>query len=171
MGTEENVARVFENLPKTWQERVAGRVPASIMDNINTIRDKVMALEQEIERQVEAERVERVITAAEKGQNAVLGYADVLAAVQQGRVDLLIVPEALEYPGWECTSCGGLVADILATPPEACPYCGGPLRVVEDIVDLAMQKVLDNGGTVEILRGPVKDTFREQGIIGALLRY
>ncbi len=171
MGTEENVARVREYLPKAWQERVAGEVPASIADNINVIRDKVMALEQEIERRVEAERVEQVITAAEKGQNGVLGYADVLLAVQQQRVDLLIVPEALEHPGWECTACGGLVADILTKPPEACPYCGGPLKVVEDVVDLAMQKVLDAGGTVEILRGAIKDDFRKQGIIGALLRY
>ena len=171
MGTEENVARVWENLPKAWQERVAGRIPASITDNINTIRDKVLALEQEIERQIEAERVERVITAAEKGQNGVLGYADVLLAVQQQRVDLLVVPEALEHPGWECHTCGGLVADILAKAPAACPYCGGELKVVDDVVDLAMQKVLDAGGTVEILRGPIRDTFLKKGIIGALLRY
>lgn len=171
MGTEENVARVREYLPKSWQERVAGEIPASVADNINTIRDKVMAVEQEVERRIEAERVEQVITAAEKGQNGVLGYADVLLAVQQQRVDLLVVPEALEHPGWECTSCGGLVADILAKPPDACPYCGGGLKVVEDVVDLAMQKVLDAGGTVEILRGPMKETFKERGIIGALLRY
>ncbi len=171
MGTEENVARVREYLPKALQERIAGELPASITDNFNVIRDKVLALAQEIERQVEEERVEAVITAAEKGQNGVLGYADVLMAVQQQRVDMLIVPEGLEYPGWECTSCDGLVADILEKPPSACPYCGGSLKTVEDIVDLAMQKVLDTGGTVEILRGPIKDRFREEGIIGALLRY
>ncbi len=171
MGTGENVARVREYLPKAWQDRVAGEVPASITDNINVIRDKVMTLEQEIERKIEAERVERVITAAEKGQNGVLGYADVLQAVQQQRVDILIVPEGLEHPGWECTQCGGLVADILAKPITECPYCGGHVKVVEDVVDLAMQKVLDTGGIVEILRGPIKDEFRQRGIIGALLRY
>jgi len=171
MGTEENVARVKEYLPKAIQERVVGEIPASINDNINTIRDKVKALEQEIERQTEAQRVETVITAAEKGQNGVLGYADVLLAVQEGRVDLLVVPEGLTHPGWECTQCGGLVADILAEPPKACPYCGGGLKEVEDVVDLAMQKVLDAGGTIEVLRGPVKDTFLKEGIIGALLRY
>ncbi len=171
MGTEENVARVREYLPKVWRERVAGELPASITDNLNVIRDKVMALEQEIERKVEEDRAEWVITAAEKGQNGVLGYADVLLAVQQQRVDLLVVPEGLEHPGWECEVCGGLVADILAHPPEACPYCGGPLKVVEDVVDLAMQKVLESGGTIEILRGPTKEWFRKQGIIGALLRY
>ncbi len=171
MGTGENVARVREYLPKAWQDRIAGEVPASITDNINVIRDKVMTLEQEIERKIEAERVDRVITAAEKGQNGVLGYADVLQAVQQQRVDILIVPEGLEHPGWECTQCGGLVADILAKPITECPYCGGHVKVVEDVVDLAMQKVLDTGGIVEILRGPIKDEFRQCGIIGALLRY
>ena len=171
MGTEENVAQVRDLLPKAIQQRVAGELPGSITDNLNVIRDKVRELEQQIERQIEEERVERVITAAEKGQNGVLGYADVLLAVQQQRVDILIVPEALEHPGWECTVCGGLVADILAKPPQACPYCGGPLKEVEDVVDLAMQKVLDAGGTVEILRGPVKERFREKGLIGAILRY
>ena len=43
--------------------------------------------------------------------------------------------------------------------------------MVDDVVDLAMQKVLDAGGTVEILRGPIRDTFLKKGIIGALLRY
>ncbi len=171
MGTEENMARLKEFLPKAILERVAGEVPAHIADNINTIRDKVMALSQQIERQVEAKRVDAVMTAAEKGQNGVLGYADVLLAVQEGRVDLLVVPERLQHPGWECTRCGGLVADILSTPPKSCPYCGGPLKEVEDVVDLAMQAVLDAGGTVEVLRGPMRDTFLQEGIIGALLRY
>ncbi len=171
MGTDENVARVREYLPKAWQERIAGEVPASITDNFNTIRDKVIQVEQEVERKTEAERVQRVITAAEKGQNGVLGYADTLQAVQQQRVDILIVPEALAHPGWECTQCGGLVADILAEPITKCPYCGGPVKIVEDVVDLAMQKVLDAGGIVEILRGPIKDEFRQRGIIGAILRY
>lgn len=171
MGTEENTAQVRDLLPKALQQRIAGVLPASITDNINTIRDKVMALAQEIERQVEAERVQQVITAAEKGQNGALGYADVLLAVQQQRVDVLIVPEALEHPGWECSRCGGLIADTLAGAPSACPYCGGPLETVDDVVDLAMQKVLDAGGTVEVLRGPIKEEFRQRGIIGALLRY
>ena len=171
MGTEENVARVREYLPKAIQERVAGELPANINDNLNTIRDKVLALEQAIERQVEARRVEAVITAAEKGKNGALGYADVLLAVQEGRVDLLVVPEGLEHPGWECERCGGLIADILADPPKACPYCGGPLKEVEDVVDLAMQKVLSTGGTIEVLRGPIRDQFLKEGIIGALLRY
>ncbi|NPA90328.1 MAG: hypothetical protein GXO55_02570 [Chloroflexi bacterium] len=171
MGTYENVAQVKEYLPKAIRERVAGEIPAGIHDSVNVIRDKVLALEQEIERQIEAQRVEAVITAAEKGQNGVLGYADVLLAVQEGRVDVLIVPEGLEHPGWECERCGGLIADILAKPPDACPYCGGPLKVVEDVVDLAMQKVLSTGGTVEVLRGPIRAQFEKEGIIGALLRY
>ncbi len=171
MGTEENVAQVRDYLPKALQQRIAGELPASITDNLNVIRDKVRALAQEIERQIEAERVDQVITAAEKGQNGVLGYADVLMAVQQQRVALLVVPEGLEHPGWECSQCAGLVADILEKPPESCPYCGGILTEVEDVVDLAMQKVLSTGGTVEILRGPMKDVFRERGLIGALLRY
>lgn len=171
MGTEENTAQVRDLLPKAIQQRIAGILPGNITDNINVIRDKVMTLVKQIEEQVEAERVQRVITAAEKGQNGVLGYADVLLAVQQQRVQILIVPEALEHPGWECTQCGGLVADILEQPPTACPYCGGPLETVEDVVDLAMQKVIDAGGTVEILRGPIKEEFRQRGLIGALLRY
>jgi len=171
MGTEENVARVKEYLPKALQDRVAGELPANIVDNINVIRDRVLALQQEIEHQVERERVEAVITAAEKGQNGVLGYADVLTAVQEQRVDILVVPEALEHPGWECHRCGAVIADILAKPPDACPYCNGPLKTVEDVVDLAMQKVLDAGGTVEILRSPARETLLNGGIIGALLRY
>lgn len=171
MGTDENVARVKEYLPKALQQRIGGELPANIMDNVNVIRDKVLALEQQMEREVEARRLEEMITAAEKGTNGVLGYADVLAAVQEQRVDLLVVPEALEHPGWECEHCGGVVADVLARPPQACPYCEGPLQTVEDVIDLAMQKVLDAGGTVEILRSPAREELLNHGLIGALLRY
>ncbi len=170
-GTGENPDRLKEQLPKNVLELVAGTFNAPIAAAFNRIREEVTAIERRVEEEVEAERVEAVITGTYKGQNAVLGLADVLLAVQQGRVHILVVPADFKHKGWRCRRCDGLVADLTHQRPPACPYCEGPLVAEENIIDVAMQQVLSQGGHLEVVRGPARPRILEKGPIGAILRY
>lgn len=170
-GTEENTSGLRRELPKALQERVAGEFRAPVTASLNVVRDEVAEIERQVEEAIEAERLDSAITGAKKGEGAVLGLADTLLAVQEGRVHILLVPVDFQHPGWRCEQCGGLVADLTADPPTACPYCGGDLITEEDIIDLAMQIVADQGGIIEVVRGPKAETLRSEGPIGALLRF
>ncbi|MCD6291354.1 MAG: hypothetical protein J7M34_12685 [Anaerolineae bacterium] len=170
-GTADNAEHFREALPKALQDILAGMFNAPVTVDFNRVRDEVFAIERKIEEQAEAERVEAVITKTFKGSNAVLGLADTMWAVQQGRVYILVVPEGFKHKGWRCEQCGGLVADLTNQRPPACPYCEGPLVAEEDIIDVAMQQVLDQGGHLEVVRGPAQSRILEEGPIGAILRY
>ncbi|HEY66413.1 MAG TPA: hypothetical protein G4O02_17825 [Caldilineae bacterium] len=170
-GTGENPELLRNVLPEALQALIAGTFNAPVTANFNTIRDEVAAIERQIEEAVEAERVEAVITRAFKGQRAVLGLADTMWAVQQGRVHILVVPAGFKHKGWRCEQCGGLVADLTDQRPPACPYCEGPLVGEEDIIDVAMQHVLDQGGHLEVVRGPAQERILKEGPVGAILRY
>ncbi len=170
-GTGENADHLRNQLPKALQELVAGTFNAPITADFNTVREEVAVIERRVEEQIEAERVEAVITGTFKGRNAILGLADTLLAVQQGRVYILVTPAGFKHKGWRCEHCGGLVADLTHQRPPACPYCEGPLVAEEDIIDVAMQQVLDQGGHLEVVRGSAQARILEKGPIGAILRY
>jgi peptide subunit release factor 1 (eRF1) len=170
-GADENTSALMKELPKSFQERVAGVFRAPVTANLLEVRDEVAVIERRVEKKVEAERVEAVITGAHKGQEATLGLADTLWAVQQGRVHILVIPVGFRHKGWRCQNCGGLTADLTDQRPSACPYCEGALVAEVDIIDLAMQVVAEQGGILEVVRGPVGERLLSEGPVGALLRY
>jgi hypothetical protein len=52
---------------------------------------------------------------------------------------------------------------------EICPFCGGKTKEIPDSVELAVRKIMQTGGEVEVLQGDQKIEGFEQ--IGGLLRY
>ena len=50
-----------------------------------------------------------------------------------------------------------------------CPYCGGEVEQIPDAVELAVRRVMQTGGEVEVL--PSDQDVGEFDQIGALLRY
>ena len=170
-GVKENNSALEEELPEILQERVAGVFQAPVTANLSEVRDEVAEIERRVEGKVEAERVEAVITGAHKGKGATLGLPDTLLAVQQARVLVLITLAGFRHKGWRCLNCGGLTADLAESPQPVCPYCAGSLAVEEDIIELAMQVVVGQGGILEVVRGPAAERLSSHGSIGALLRY
>jgi len=54
---------------------------------------------------------------------------------------------------------------------DACSYCGKLTRVVDDLVQLAADRVLDADGKVEQMRGAAADRLNDVRAVGAVLRY
>lgn len=164
-GTEANVAHFSALLPKTWQSLVMGTFPVEMTAGHAQVLDKAMEVAHEAERDREARLVDAVITAAAKGQEGVIGLGDTLSAVYASRVQTLVVSEGFHAPGFRCLGCGHLSAE----PLTKCPFCGGETKKIDDAVELAIGRVMAEGGEIEVIHD--SPALEKAGRIGGLLRY
>jgi len=164
-GTEDTLAQFREFLPRALQERIIGEFAMEMTAPIDQVLATAMEIEERAERQREAELVERLITSMSKGRQAAIGLDDTLFALQEGRVHTLVVAEGFEAKGYACLNCGYIAAQDLGR----CFLCGGETQEVEDIVNRAVQMIIEAGGEVEVIKG--SKALQRAGNIGAILRY
>lgn len=164
-GTEENVAHFVDLLPKTWRSLVMGSFPVEMSASHAQVFQKAMAIAQQSEGEAETHLVKAVITAAAKGGEGVIRLDDTLQAVHAGQVQTLLICEGFQAPGYRCRGCEYLTAQSL----ETCPFCGERFDKIPDAVEMAVRKVIRDGGEVLVLRDSPK--LQESGGIGAQLRY
>ena len=126
------------------------------------IKEKVLSLLWERDRQEEREIIERMEELSGKGL-AVNGTSKVLEMLSMGNVRTLIIPEDFEKPGYLCPESG-----YISLKPE-CPLEGEIPLEVEDIVDEALEEALEQKATVEVI---VDKTLQKKvDGMGALLRF
>lgn len=167
-GAEEALGELRNQLAKVLRTQLAGELYLPPQVELGHILACVLKIECEQERQVEAARVEALITAAQKHGPGVLGLEATLLALMEKRVQLLIVEEAFAHAGWECPNCGYLGA----RQEEHCPLCGTRLNEQPDIIEPALERVFEQDGELEVLRSEAaRQALTQYGRIGALLRY
>ena len=164
-GTEDNTSVFRTHLPKSWQSLVIGTFPMSMNASEPDVLERALEIGKKAERRREAQLVEAAITGAAKERGGVVGLDDTLNAVHESRVQTLLVREGFRAPGYRCMGCGYITAEEI----ETCPYCGNEFEEIPDAVELAVRRVMQDGGEVEILHEVEKP--EEFGNIGALLRY
>ena len=163
-GTDGNVSKFQSLLPKAWQSLVVGTFAMSMTANPDEVQEKALQLGQQSERRREKRLVEQVITSAAKGADGVVNLEDTLAAVHEGRIQTLVVSEGYRAPSFQCQGCEYLTTQKL----EVCPFCGKSFRQINDAVEMAVRKVMQDGGEVEI----IYDNPQLKAIgIGGVLRY
>ncbi len=163
-GTDGNVAQFRSHLPKAWQSLVVGTFPMSMTTKHTEVLARTMEIGQQAERHREARLVDAIITSAAKDAGGVVRLDETLSAVHEGRVQTLIVQEGYRSAGYQCKGCDYLTTQKLAT----CPFCGQGFAEIEDAVEMAVRKVMQSGGDVEIVYA--NPSLEKLGI-GALLRY
>jgi peptide chain release factor subunit 1 len=164
-GPDEAVAEFERGLHDYLRRCVVARVHLPMAATAKEVLER--ATEVEERREVERERaiVERLTAGARAGRGAVIGLAPTLAALNEARVDTLVVPFGRSAPGVHCPRCGWLGGD-----GSECPVCGGETEAVADVVESGVEKALRQSARVETLsfldgRGsPLPD-------VGALLRF
>jgi peptide chain release factor subunit 1 len=164
-GAQENIAQFRNLLPKAWQSLVVGTFTMSMTATANEVRERAMQVGHQAEEQRETQLVEIVVTNAAKGKGGVVQLDDTLKAAHEGRVQTLLYRDGFRAAGYRCLSCGYTSAVEL----EYCPYCGGACQQIPDVVELAVRKVMQGGGEVEVLHEGVGAGKLDE--IGALLRY
>lgn len=164
-GTDENVNAFRSHLPKAWQSLVVGTFPISKNASQMEIMNRAIAVGYEAERLKQTRLVQRIITSEAKGQAGVIDLESTLNAVHDGRIQTLVIREGYRAPGYRCQGCGYLTTETLSS----CPFCESEFEEITDAVELAVRRVMRDGGEVEVLRDiEVEQEFDQ---VGALLRY
>jgi peptide chain release factor subunit 1 len=163
-GTDENV-NLFRNLlPKSWQSLVMGTFHMAMTATHNEVQARAMELGMQAEKERETYLVDRLITSAAKGSGGVIGLEKTIEAVNDSRVQTLVLTEGFRKNAYRCKSTG-----LLTIRPE--DVCGGEHDVekVYDVVDVMVSQVMRQGGEVEVLVS--NPEMEKVGNIGAILRY
>lgn len=162
-GAEHTVAQFQEVLSAPLRESVIGAFSADMDAKEGEIRDRSLAVIQQLEEQRKQHLVEAAITAAAKGLNGVIRLNDTLSAAHEGRIQVLIVERDYHQPGYQCTSCGYLTTQKL----DHCHFCGHAVTEIPDAAEAVVSQVVEKGGMVEV----VDNDMMGEAHIGALLRY
>ena len=165
-GPVEAISVFTGALPKRLQQMIIGTISAPVDANHDRIITELRAVQARAEHEDETKAVDAMITAAMKGDRAVIGVSNTLGAIQEGRVYRLVVATDFRVEGKECVGCNVLVAD----GNEICSFCGGKLEGVADLINRASHRVLDMGGTVQNVSGEAAALLAQAGI-GAVLRF
>ena len=164
-GTEATLTHFQGELPKVWRSLVIGTVPLDISAGISKITVSALSLAEKADAAHEDALVERLITSAAKGDEAVITLDETLAAIQAGRVQHLLLMEGYQQPGYRCSGCSYLTVQSL----DECPFCGSSFDQIKDAVEFAVRSVLEAGAELDVISH--NSRFEEAGKIGAFLRY
>jgi hypothetical protein len=163
-GPREVVADFESKLHGYLAERLAGRIE---VDVDSATPERVLAAArpriEELEREREAEALERL---GEAGR-AATGLDDTLRALNERRVETLLLDGQFAAPGVSCPECGWL-GDAGA---RTCPADGRELDRLEDLTDAAIELTLQQAGEILAIRRRREEFEERAGGVAALLRF
>jgi peptide chain release factor subunit 1 len=168
IGAPQELAGDFEgHLHPYLRERLAGRLDLDVEHtSADDLRRAVAARIEETERAREDAALARLVGAFAGGAGrAASGLPEVLAAVHEQRVEILLVEGGFAAPGVLCPTCGWLGADGTAT----CPADGSATEPVDDLVETAVERSLTQAADVRVLRDRAE--LASHGRIAAVLRF
>ena len=162
-GPDEILGDVERHLHRYLQERVAGRLHIDVENSgIDDVRAAVADELERLETRREREALDRLAEGVGRGTRGAGGLADVLGALNEGRVDTLLVADGFRAPGLRDTATGLLYAE--GTEPA-----DATVERVGDLVEPAVEKAIEQ--SARVLRVSHFDDLGPLGGIGAVLRY
>lgn len=166
-GPVEATSQLQKILPDHLKRRLIGTVSLALDAAPQQVLSETLKLGLESERSGEEELVSDLLTGAAKKERAVVGMADTMKMLQEGRVWQLVFAEGVSISGAECSQCELLFADS----QDHCPYCSREVRPVKDLVGHMVRHTIDRGGSAENVRGKAADVLKGKGGVGAFLRF
>jgi peptide chain release factor subunit 1 len=172
---QELLGRLQDELPNTLGTRVVGRVDVDV--ETASPGDVLAAAGDELER-VHHEREDEALDRLREGLSggprpAAARIADVLEALNQRRVETLVLAAGTAHPGCECPQCGWL-----GVGGATCPADGTETIARDDVVGAAVQRALMQSADVRVIRRRATDgepavagPLDMYGGIGAVLRF
>jgi peptide chain release factor subunit 1 len=160
-GPREVVADFESKLHGYLSERLAGRIE---VDVDTATPEQVLQAAQprfdELEREREAEALERL------GERGAWGLGEALRALNERRVELLLLDEQFSAAGAQCPECGWLsVAD-----ERRCPADGTELIPLADVTDAAIELALQQSADLLVVWHD-REALGGHGGVAALLRF
>jgi peptide subunit release factor 1 (eRF1) len=163
---EELGSEVEKTLHPEVQQRLIGRVSVDVE---NTSGADVLAAARPLmethELQAERDALDRLQQGVGAGGRGVAGLDDVLGALNERRVETLLIEERFQMPGTVCPQCGSLFAENMT----ACPADETPTERRENVVEAAVELAVSQSAGVVVARH--HDDLEELGGVGAVLRF
>jgi peptide chain release factor subunit 1 len=166
-GPVEIVPRLESHLAAEVKAHLApSRVEVDLSSaNEDEIRRALAKLVVEDEKRLERDALDRLAAGVGSGGRGVGGPAGTLDALNERRVQTLLLEPGFDRRAWRCQSCGLLMLE----PGERCPADGGPVEELEHVREAVIEAALAQDAEVMIVRH-YPDLGPLQGI-GAILRF
>jgi hypothetical protein len=162
-GPTELVADFEGKVHAYLSERLAGRIDVDVETaTADQVLEKAAPLLEQLEDQRERDALDRL---GEPSRGAE-GLLDVIEALNERRVEALLLAGGYQAAGARCPQCGWLGPE----GPRHCPADGTELVPREDIVEPAIELALQQSAEVLPLSRH-DDELHKRGGIGALLRF
>jgi peptide subunit release factor 1 (eRF1) len=163
-GPREVVADFESKLHGYLAERLAGRIEVDV--DSSTPEQVLTAARprfEELERGREAEALERL---GEAGR-AATGFEDTLRALNERRVEVLVLDEQFSAQGVSCPDCGWLGG----AGGRTCPVDGRELDELADVTDAAIELTVQQSAEILAVRARREELEERAGGVAALLRF
>jgi peptide subunit release factor 1 (eRF1) len=157
----ELVSEVEQRLHPYLRERLAGRVSVPIEHcSPEDVRKAAAEAVQEHVRRSEREALDRLTQGVGAGGRGVAGLQSTLDALNDSRVEILMLAPGYSAPGYRDPDSGLLAAENSAD---------GSAEKVEDVIEPAIEKAIEQSAEVMVVRH--HDDLGPLGGIGAVLRF
>jgi peptide chain release factor subunit 1 len=166
-GPHEVVSGFEAKLHPYLSERLGGRIDVDVdTATSDDVLGAAAPLLAELEEGRERAALERLGDGSGTRARAAAGLEDVLGALNERRVETLLLVEGWALGGTACPACGLLGGEGL----EHCPADGTPMERREDVVEPAVELALRQSASVLPIRR-LQDELRARGGIAAVLRF
>jgi peptide subunit release factor 1 (eRF1) len=148
------------------RERLAGRIEVDVENTApEEVRQAADGVIGAYERSLEKDMLDRLVAATSSGGRGATGLEDTLEALNEQRVEALLLQDNFDAAGVCCPQCGWL------GPPGVtqCPADGTDTVEREDITDLAVRRAITQSARVVVVGDD--DRLEPLGSIAALLRF
>jgi peptide subunit release factor 1 (eRF1) len=161
---DELVTDLGAKLHPYLRERLAGRISCDVEhSSVDAVRVCAGERIEEHARAGEREALDRLAQGVGSGDRGAAGLAAVLAALNEARVEVLLVARGMSAAGF-CDPDTGLLYATVEEVPE-----GATATPVTDVVEKAIEKAIEQSAAVLGIRH--HDDLGPLGGIGAILRY
>jgi peptide chain release factor subunit 1 len=166
-GPVEATAELQRLLPKRVRSRVVERLSLPVKASEREVLDEALRVEQQVEREMEKQIVEELITGGDGHHPFTHGLEPTLRAVCEQRVWRFIYADGFNPSGGQCVNCGML----FARTGGSCDYCGGAIKPVDDLLERIIERLVEQDAEIEAVAGDAANRLQQVGGIGAFLRF
>ncbi len=166
VGATEELAPAFEaRLHPYLSERLAGRLSIDVENaTVEAVREAAASCAEELATRRERAALDRLREGVARGGRGAAGVDDTLRALNEQRVEILLVGEHVRASGARCPQCG-----YLTTGDGTCPADGTALVTVADLVAAAVERATLQAAETLVVRR--HDDLGPLGGVGAVLRF
>ena len=164
IGCPDEVRGEMEKVLHSYlRDRIAGWIDVDIRARPDEVAVEAAEVIERDERDRERHWLDRLQAGLARGERGVSGLADTLEALNEQRVEALLVADGFRAEGYASPQ-----ADFLSTEPGQSPT-GEELQHRDDVIESAMERALEQSAEVVVVRH--HPDMQALGPIGAVLRY